>query len=242
MTRTARTFQTSPSACYHVMNRGHNRESVLADVEDKRYFLDLLGRYRRRFGLQLFHFCLMTNHFHLLVRVESAKALSAFMAGLQRAYVHHYNHRHGFVGHLWQGRFKSPAVDVEAYFLSCARYIERNPVEAGIMVTPWEYQWSSSRSYALGVPDALLDYNVWYQGLAADAQLCQQRWREFLLGDDPREEKVRGADWVLGEEGYKRRLTVPEARATRRRRGRPLKPPPGAEGFFPQFYDNNGDK
>jgi putative transposase len=140
MARTPRKFQVSPSACYHVMNRGHNREAIFADVEDRRYFLDLLGRYRRRFSLQLYHYCLMTNHFHLLARMGTPKALSALMAGLLRAYVHHFNHRHCFIGHLWAGCFKSPAVDVEPYFLSCARYIERNPVEAGIVSTPWEYE------------------------------------------------------------------------------------------------------
>ena len=101
MARTPRKLQESPSACYHVMNRGHNREAVFADVEDRRYFLDLLGRYRRDFGYKLYHYCLMTNHFHLLARMESGKALSRVLAGLLRAYVHHFNHRHGFVGHLW---------------------------------------------------------------------------------------------------------------------------------------------
>jgi putative transposase len=72
------------------------------------------------------------------------------MAGLLRAYVHYFHRRTGFVGHLWQGRFRSPAVGVEQYFLSCARYIERNPVEAGLVVEPWEYAWSSCRAYALG--------------------------------------------------------------------------------------------
>jgi putative transposase len=108
------------------MNRGHNREAVFADADDCRYFLDLLERYKKRFPLRIFHYCLLTNHFHLLVQMPTAQALSACLAGLLRSYVHYFNRRHGFVGHLWQGRFKSPAVEVEAYFLSCARYIERN--------------------------------------------------------------------------------------------------------------------
>jgi putative transposase len=237
MPRTPRKLQQTPSACYHIMNRGHNREAVFADAEDSRYFLYLLDRYRSRFPLQLYHYCLMRNHFHLLVRMESAKELSALMAGLLRAYVHYFNRRYGFVGHLWQGRFKSPAVDVEPYFLSCARYIERNPLRAGVVAAPWQYEWSSCRAYALGVADPLLAYNVWYRALASDAQGREQRWREFLLEDDAKEEIVRRGDWILGEETYRRQMQQPKARATRRVRGRPLKPPPGAEGFFPQFYD-----
>ena len=73
---------------------------------------------------------LVSNHFHLLVQCDDPAELSPCMAGLLRAYVHYHHRRYGFVGHLWQGRFKSPAVAVEEYFLSCARYIERNPVEA----------------------------------------------------------------------------------------------------------------
>ena len=213
MPRTPRKFQEAPSACYHLMNRGHNREAVLADSEDRQYFLNLVGRYQKRFpALQLFHYCLMSNHFHLLVRMDSPRALSALMAGLLRAYVHYFNRRHGFVGHLWQGRFRSPAVDVEAYFLSCARYIERNPVRAGLITVPREYEWSSCRAYALGAPDPLLSYNVWYRELAQNEQGRQQRWREFLLGDDPKEELVRRGDWIVGEDSYRRRMELPQAR------------------------------
>jgi putative transposase len=154
------------------------------------------------------------------------------MAGLLRAYVHYYHRRTGFVGHLWQGRFKSPAVAAEEYFLSCARYIERNPVRAGLVTEPWQYHWSSSPAYALGETDPLLSYNVWYQGLGAEAGQRQERWREFLLGDDPHEELVRRGDWTVGPDSYRRRMERPGARPARRR-GRPRKPPPGQEGYFP---------
>jgi len=138
------------SACYHVIDRGHNREAVFKDAEDCGSFLRLLGRYAKRFSWRLYHYCLMTNHFHLLLRLEDGRRLSGLMAGLLRSYVHYFNRRHGFVGHLWQGRFKSPAVEAERYLLSCGRYIERNPVEAGIVEEPWACPWSSCRAYARG--------------------------------------------------------------------------------------------
>src|SRR5947209_4676844 len=116
-----------PRACYHVLNRGHNREVVFADEPDRLYFLDLLARYRARFGLRLYHYCLMTNHFHLLLEVQAPRLLSKAMAGLLRAYVHHFNRRYGFVGDLWQRRFKSPAIGADTHLLSCGRYTERNP-------------------------------------------------------------------------------------------------------------------
>src|SRR5437870_1893756 len=117
MPRTPRRQQWTDEAAYHVLSRGHNRETVFADAEDRRFFLGLLDRYRRRTGLRLYHYCLISNHFHLLLQLDPPGRLSALMAGLLRAYVHYFNRRHGFVGHLWQGRFRSPAVDVEPYFL-----------------------------------------------------------------------------------------------------------------------------
>lgn len=162
MPRTTRAKLWTTAACYHVINRGHNRETVFADESDFTCFLDLLARYRARFRMRLFHYCLMSNHFHLLFQLERPESLSPLMAGLLRSYVHYFHRRHGFVGHLWQGRFKSPAVDVDEYLLSCGRYIERNPVEAKLLRHPWEYRWSSSAAYANGAADALLDDNHWY--------------------------------------------------------------------------------
>src|SRR5215471_15649161 len=147
------------------MNRGQNREVVFRSAEESSYFLHLRGRYRQRFPVRLDHYCLMSNHFHLLIHWEQAALLSRWMAGVLLAYGHYYHRRYGFVSHLWQGRFKSPAGAVEAYFLSCARYIERNPVEAGLVTEPWQYRWSSCPAYALGVADPLLSYNVCYQGV-----------------------------------------------------------------------------
>ena len=74
-------------------------------------------------------------------------------------YVQLFNRRYGFLGHLWQGRFKSPAIQCEGYLLSCGRYIERNPLEAGIVIEPWQYAWSSCRAYACGTADSLLAEN-----------------------------------------------------------------------------------
>ncbi|HZU38672.1 MAG TPA: transposase [Gemmataceae bacterium] len=240
MPRVPRQAQQATGCYYHVMNRGHNREVVFACDEDYRYFLDLVDRYRQRFPWRLYHDCLMGNHFHLLVRCEDPKALSACLAGLLLSYVHYAHRRYGFVGHLWQGRFKSPVVAAEQYFLSCARYIERNPVVAGIVALPWEYRWSSAPAYALGKADPLLSYNVWYRELGGDDAQRQQRWREFLLGDDPREEEVRRGDWTTGDDAFRRRVQRQASRPARRR-GRPRKGPVRAEGFFPQLYADESE-
>jgi hypothetical protein len=98
----------------------------------------------------------MGNHFHLAVQFQDPRRLSAFMAGLQRSYVHYFHRRRGFVGHLFQGRFKSPSIQLEGYLMSCGRYIERNPLaaEQALVQQPWDYPWSSCRYYALGEANA----------------------------------------------------------------------------------------
>jgi putative transposase len=205
------------------MDRGHNRERIFADDADRQAFLDLVARYRQRFGFRLYHYCLMSNHFHLLVQLTDARHLSPLMAGLLRAYVHHCHRRHGFVGHRWQGRFRSPAVQCRTYLLSCGRYIERNPVEAGLVTHAWEYPWSSAAASALGRADPLRAEHAEYRALADTPQRRQQRWREFLEAADPHEETVRRADWVLGDEEFRRQVLQAHGRPGPRRRGRPPK-------------------
>jgi len=145
------------------------------------------------------------------------------MAGMLRAYVHHRHRRHGFVGHCWQGRFTSPAIQCSTYLLSCGRYIERNPVEAGITAEPWQYPWSSAAAYALGQSNALLTDHTEYLALSPDAARRQRLWREFLMGDDPLEEEVRRGDWALGDASFRRRVLHQRGRPAPRSRGRPPK-------------------
>lgn len=221
MPRTARHHLWTPAACYHLLNRGHARERIFHDDEDRGYFLRLLGRYRDRFQFSLFHYCLMDNHFHLLLQLPDARGLSRLVAGLLVAYWHHYRRRYQLVGHLFQGRCKSPAVDRESYLLSCGRYIERNPLAAGLVTQPWQYRWSSCRAYALGEADALLATNPYYEELAQEAQRRQTLWRTFLMEEDVKEEVVQRGDWIIGEEPFRGRMQHHRSRPVPRLRGRP---------------------
>ena len=238
MPRRPRRSQWTDAACYHVMNRGHNRETVFGDDDDRRYFLGLLARYKARFPLRLYHYCLMGNHFHLLIQLAQPRHLSALLAGLLRSYVHYFHRRTSFVGHLWQGRFKSPAIDVETYLLSCGRYIERNPLEAGLVKAPWDWPWSSCAALACGRSDPLLDANPCYAELAAAPDRRQQRWREFLVGDDPKEELIRRDDWIVGNEEFRWRMHQQAARPAPRGRGRPVRARESARrAFIPQHHE-----
>ena len=162
--------------------------------------------------------------FHVLVQLVRPADLSRWLAGMLRAYVHYFNRRYRFVGHLWQGRFKSPAIQCEGYLLSCGRYIERNPLEAGLVTEPWQYAWSSCRAYASGAADPLLAENSYYLEWGVDDGSRQRRWREFLIQEDPKEQPIRRADWVVGDETFQKRLQGYQGRAVQRRRGWPPKP------------------
>lgn len=145
--------------------------------------------------------------------------------------------------HLSQGRFKSLVVRVEEYFLSCAGYIERDPVRVDLVTEQGMYRGSSCRTYALEQTDPaapMLHYNLRYRSLVATAQERQGRWRTFLLADDPHAEDIRQEDLVEGDAAKRRRMQREGARPGRRR-GRPLKAPHNQEGYFPQFYESAED-
>ena len=223
MPRRSRRLQGAQEACYHLMDRGHDRQPIFADDQDRHAFLDLVARYAERFGFQIYHYCLMTNHIHFLVQLQDPRDVSPLMAGLLRAYVHHCDRQYGFVGHRFQGRFKSPAVQGEGYLLSCGRYIERNPLEAGLVARPWDYAWSSARFYGLGVPDPLLADNPYYLELSPAEKQRRQKWREFLLGEDPKEEAFQQGDGAVGDEAFRLRAWQERGRPAPRCRGRPRK-------------------
>ena len=221
MPRRPRRTCWTDAACYHVMNRGQNRATIFADDNDRHYFLGLLARYRQRFDVHLYHYCLLDNHFHLLLQLAQPRQLSRLMASMLVAYVRYFQRRYRFVGHVFQGRFKSPAIEAEPYLLSCGRYLERNPVAANLVQDAWQYRWSSCRAYALGVNDPLLASNPWYEQWSPDPTRRQVLWQEFVRGPDPKEEVIQADDWAIGEPEFRRRLRRPESRAVPRGAGRP---------------------
>lgn len=143
MPRTAR--KKSESGIYHVIIRGINRQNIFADDEDRIRFLETLDRYREETGCELYAYCLMSNHVHLLVK-ENDERLSNFMKRVNGSYAYWYNWKYDHVGHLFQDRFRSEPVDDDAYFLTVVRYIHRNPLMAGV-TTGLEYAWSSYTAY-----------------------------------------------------------------------------------------------
>lgn len=130
----------SATGIYHVMLRGADRRIIFSDDQDCAYFLKALSRAKDKSDFLLYSYCLMGNHVHLLLR-EKDEPVELIFKRLGVSYVHYYNKKYELHGHLFQDRFRSEAVETEAYFLDCLRYICQNPVKAGLSRTPSEYAW-----------------------------------------------------------------------------------------------------
>ena len=140
-----------PGATYHIMSRGDRRRDIYCDDVDRRLFMDLLAREVRQQRWRLLAYCLMGNHYHLLLETPESNLVPG-MRRLNGVYAQAFNRRHGQVGHVMQGRYKSILVDREAYLLELARYIVLNPVRAGMVAAAHEWAWSSFRATAGVVP------------------------------------------------------------------------------------------
>lgn len=136
----------SSSNFYHVMIRGNAKSIIFIDDEDRNYFLDTLARMKRGNRYKIHAYCLMNNHVHLLLE-EQDDPLARAMKRINVSYVYYFNKKYNRVGHLFQGRFRSEAIEDDTYLLAAARYIHNNPVKAGIVKKPDKYQWSSYKDY-----------------------------------------------------------------------------------------------
>jgi putative transposase len=135
-----------PGAVYHVTSRGDRRELIYRSDDDRALHLAILAQAMDRFDAQLLAYCLMGNHFHLVLHTRRAN-LSRLMRHVNGVYTQSFNRRHGLAGHVFQGRFKAILVDRDAYLLALCRYVERNPVAAGLVAAPEDWPWSSCRAH-----------------------------------------------------------------------------------------------
>lgn len=195
----------------HLIQRGNNRSPCFFSDADRAEYLLWLGRYARRFAVAVHAWVLMGNHVHLLATPPSPAHASRLMQALGRRYVRYVNELHGRSGTLWEGRFRACAVHGEDYLLACMRYIELNPVRAGLSRSPDEYAWSSYRGNALGRADPLLTEHPLYTGLGATlAERCDA-YRQIFAGHVSNAEltEIRAATasgYLLANQGSRRKL------------------------------------
>lgn len=170
---------------YHLIARGNNQHFVFSLPGGFERFHKLLLESKRKFSWRLSHYCLMANHIHLLGQIERGDDLPKLMQFLLLEYSRWYRKQTSYSGHLWQGRYKSPLIERESYFLECGRYIERNPLRAGLAQRSEDYPWSSYRCYAFGEADPLVDEDPYYCDLGLTAEERQRAYREFVKLEGP---------------------------------------------------------
>jgi len=193
---------------YHVTARGNDRCNLYRDPTDRRGFLELFAEVISRHRWFCHAYCLMGNHYHLLVEITDTNLKDGIQL-LNGVYTQRFNRRHRRVGHLFQGRYHAPLVDRETYLLELCRYVVLNPVRSGFVSSPERYPWSSYRAtVGLATPLAFLTTDWILSQFATERTLAQERYARFVRDGIGAESPWRGLKHgiLLGDEAFVSRL------------------------------------
>jgi putative transposase len=216
----ARRHQLQQSLVYHAYNRSNSKRVIFAEETDCRQFKAILCKYCKKFFIKLYHWVIMPTHYHLLLELPDPEKISSFMAGINLAYTQFYHKRHGTNGYLWQGRFKAQPVQKESYLLSCGRYIERNPVRAGIVPVAFNYPFSSARYYCLGEEDGVTVASPAYEQFGDDLSVRQRAYSTYLRSfDKDAEESFSSLKAPVGNKEFVNMLRLVNGKYLPMRRG-----------------------
>lgn len=174
MTRVARVVV--PGYPHHVIQRGNRRADVFFTEDDCRFYLAQLRKYALAHGVDIWAYCLMSNHIHVVAVPATEEALARAFRDTHTVYAMRFNQEHELSGHVWQGRFLSSVLD-DKHLWACVRYIERNPVRARMVGYAHEHPWSSARARCLGTADPLLATDFPPPGIIND-------WAQWLCDED----------------------------------------------------------
>ena len=216
----------TPDTPLHVIQRGHNRQPIFGAGADLAFFKECLIHAARANGVAIHAYALMTNHIHLLATPPLPVSLPRVMQAVGRVYVKYFNGLYDRTGTLWEGRYKAAIVEDDQYLLTCMRYIELNPVRAGIVQSPGEYPWSSFRANAEGASDALISPHALYWELGRSAETRQASYRALFCSAVSAEDMsvIRDSTqhaWALGNVAFRRKIGALGRRAERLPTGRP---------------------
>ena len=178
----------APGYPHHITQRGNNRATVFFDDEDREIYLKLLAGYTQKHHIQIWAYCLMSNHIHLLAVPETETSLSRGIGLTNQMYTQYLNRKLKQSGRIWQNRFFSCVVENEQYLWAVVRYIERNPLKAGLHASVEGYRWSSAKAHVAGAYDSLLSADSWISPQERSA------YSEFVcLEDDETDNAIRRA-------------------------------------------------
>lgn len=200
-----------PDFPQHIIARGVDRQAVFFRAEDYRLYLTVLRQAANTHGCAVHAYVLMTNHVHLLMTPKTQRAIPLVFQALGRSYVQAVNRRYQRTGTLWEGRYRSSLIDSDAYLLTCYRYIELNPVRAGLARLPHLYPYSSHRYNAHGKDDPVVTPHEIYRALGADSKARRVAYEKLFADpiDSSQLRKIRdcaNASQVLGNDKFKDRI------------------------------------
>ncbi len=213
----------------HIIQRGNNRGLIFAHDDDYLFYLACLQDAIETNNLLIHSYVLMTNHVHLLASPELETSIPKTMQSVGRRYVQYFNHTYSRTGTLWEGRYKATVIDSEQYLLTCMRYIELNPVRAGMVKRPKEYPWSSYAINAEGKTSKLIKTHNIYRKLGANNEERQSTYRQLFqiaMGkcDLAALREATNKGWALGGERFRAEIErLSGRRSIARARGRPKK-------------------
>lgn len=197
-----------PGAVYHITSRGNAGDAIFTDDDDRLLFLENLGKIVKRYKWRCHAYCLMDNHYHLLIETPTAN-LSKGMRQLNGIYTQAFNRRHARGGHVFQGRYKAIIVDRKTYLLELARYVVLNPIRLDVVRNLRDYRWSSYRATAglAKKPDWL--YTKWILSqFASDENEAQKHYRRFVkegIGQPSPWSQVKG-QLILGDDKFVKKM------------------------------------
>lgn len=217
-----------PNTPHHIVQRGHNRQVVFVEKQDYQYYLANVQEWKATLGCKVYAFCLMTNHVHLIVDPgDDPDNLALLMKRVSARQTRMVNRLESRTGSLWKGRYKSSAIETDRYLLACCRYVELNPVRAGMVVGPADYPWSSYLARVGPKSMTWLDQDPCYIGLGENAVERRKRHAQWVdFGSSDAETKLFRAALQRGQlTGDQRFIDAVEARlgvrVEARGRGRP---------------------
>ena len=162
----------APGYPHHITQRGNRRQPTFFSDDDYEAYIDLMAEWCRHYGVEIWAYCLMSNHVHLVAVPKEKDSLHLAIGEAHRRYTRMINFREGWRGHLWQGRFASYVMD-ERYLLACVRYVANNPVRAKLSDRAENWRWSSAAAHVLGEDDRLVTVNP-------VLGIVNKKWRDFL--------------------------------------------------------------
>jgi putative transposase len=210
MARLARLYV--PGCAHHVIQRGNNRTDCFLEESDYLRYLNYLQTASEKNQVNIHAYVLMTNHVHLLLTPQGPTSCGKMMQSLGRQYVGYFNKKYGRTGTLWEGRYKSTLVDSDNYFFAACRYIELNPVRAGMVPEPGDYRWSSYHDNATARTQSLLTPHALYISLGPCAKDRHIAYRKLFNVTLPQGflDEIRFATnqaWALGDKNFKQNIT-----------------------------------